>query len=198
MPMVGVVLAGGRSSRFGAADKLRVELHGRPLFHHPVLVLAALCDEVIVAIAADAAEDPPLPADANVPVRLVRDRIAGAGPLAGLTAGLEAADAELVLVVGGDQPSLTPALLELLTGSMRDADAAVLAEHGRPRPIPAALRRVPALEAAHTRLGTDKRSLRALITDLSPVVVPERTWRRVDPTGAWRHDIDRPEDLPGS
>jgi molybdopterin-guanine dinucleotide biosynthesis protein A len=151
---------------------------------------------VIVAIAADAPEDPPLPPDANVPLRIVRDPIPNAGPLAGLAAGLEAADAELVLVVGGDQPSLTPALLDLLTGSIRDADAAVLADHGRPRPIPAALRRAPALEAAHARLLTDQRSLRALITDLGPVVVPDRTWRRVDPTGAWRHDIDRPDDLP--
>ncbi len=195
--MIGIVLAGGRSTRFGEDDKLDAELRGRPLFHHAVLALAALCDSIIVVVAADASSPPPLPQDATVPVRVVRDRLAAAGPLAGLAAGLEAADSELVLVAGGDQPDLAPGILELLIGSIRDADAAVLAEHDRPRPIPAALRRAPALEAARARLETDQRSLRGLIADLGPVVVPERTWRRVDPDGAWRRDVDRPEDLRG-
>ena len=194
MTLVGIVLAGGRSSRFGEADKLRAELRGRPLFHHAVLSLAPLCQEVIIVVAASGAA-PPLPTDAPVPLRVVRDALADAGPLAGLVAGLEAAHSELVLVVGGDQPDLTPALLHLLIDSIREADAAVLAEHDRPRPLPAVLRRSPASEAARTRLASDQRSLRALIAALDPVIVPERTWRRVDPDGAWRRDVDRVEDL---
>ena len=191
----GIVLAGGRSSRFGDDDKLRAELRGRPLFHHAVHALASVCDEVIVVLAAGKARTPSLPSDVRVPVRVVRDRIAGAGPLAGLAAGLAASDAELVLVAGGDQPDLAPALLQLLTGSVREADAAVLAEGERPRPIPAVVRRARALELALARLRTDQRSLRALIAELNPVVVPERTWRRVDPDGAWRRDVDVPGDL---
>jgi len=193
--MIGIVLAGGRSARFGETDKLRAELRGRPLFHHAVLALAAVCDEVIVVVAANGLDAPQAPEDATVPVHVVRDRIADAGPLAGLEAGLEAAESELVLVAGGDQPDLTPALLELLTGSIRDADAAVFAERDRLRPIPAVLRRAPALDAARARLATGQRSLRGLIADLGPVVVPERTWRQVDPDGAWRRDVDRPADL---
>ena len=194
--LVGIVLAGGRSTRFGDDDKLGAKLRGRPLFHHAVLALASVCDEVIVVVAATAIDPLLLPADAAVPVRVTRDRIAEAGPLAGLVAGLEATDAELVLVAGGDQPDLGPALLELLTGSIRDRDAAVLAEGDRPRPIPTVLRRARALALALARLRTDQRSLRALIADLDPVVVPERTWRRIDPGGDWRHDVDEPGDLP--
>ncbi|HEY8167451.1 MAG: molybdenum cofactor guanylyltransferase [Candidatus Limnocylindrales bacterium] len=190
----GIVLAGGRSTRFGDADKLGADLAGRPLFHHAVLALVTLCDEIVVVIAADG-DVPPLPDDAGAPVRVARDRVAGLGPLAGLVAGLESTAAELVLVAGGDQPRLTRPLLALLTGSIGAADAAVLAEHGRPRPIPAALRRSAAMAAARARLTSDQRSLRALIADLAPVVVPERTWRQVDPDGLWRRDVDRPEDL---
>lgn len=193
--IVGLVLAGGRSSRFGEADKLRAELRGRPLFHHAVLAAAASCDEVIVVVAQDATEEPPLPTDALAPVRIVRDVLADGGPLAGLLAGLEAAGSELVLVAGGDQPDLTPALLRLLIDSIREAGAAVLAEHDRLRPLPAVLRRAPASEAARARLASDQRSLRALIADLDHVIVPERTWRRVDPDGAWRRDVDAPGDL---
>ncbi len=193
--MIGIVLAGGRSARFGEADKLRVELRGRPLFHHAVLALAVLSDEVLVVVAHEAGDDPPLPSDAAVPVRVVRDEVSDAGPLAGLVAGLQAADSETVLIAGGDQPDLAPSLLRLLVGSIRKADAAVLAEHGRPRPLPAVLRRTPALAAARARLSSDQRSLRALVADLAPLVVPERTWRRIDPDGAWRRDVDEPEDL---
>jgi molybdopterin-guanine dinucleotide biosynthesis protein A len=70
----GIVLAGGRSSRFGESDKLRVDLRGRPLFHHAVLALAVLCDEVIVVVAAEADDALPLPGDAAVPTRVVHDR----------------------------------------------------------------------------------------------------------------------------
>jgi molybdopterin-guanine dinucleotide biosynthesis protein A len=193
--VIGIVLAGGRSSRFGEADKLRAELRDRPLFHHAVLALATSCVEVIVVLAHDATDEPPLPADATVPVRVVRDLLRDTGPLAGLAAGLEAARSALVLVAGGDQPDLTRPLLGLLLDSIRDADAAVLAEHGRPRPLPAVLCRAPAREAVRAHLASDQRSLRGLIAALDPVVVPERTWRRVDPGGAWRRDVDRPEDL---
>ena len=190
----GIVIAGGRSSRFGEADKLRAELQGRPLFHHAVLALSHLCREVVVVIGAGG-EEPPLPGEVTVPVRLTRDRIADVGPLAGLMAGLEVAEADLALVAGGDQPDLTTELLELLTGSIRDADAAVLADRDRPRPLPCVVRRDPALRVARARLASDERSLRGLIGALQPVVVPDRTWRRVDPDGRWRRDVDRPEDL---
>ena len=193
--IVGLVLAGGRSSRFGETDKLRAMLRGRPLFHHAVLAAAAACDEVIVVVAHDATDELPLPTDAMAPVRIVHDLLADSGPLAGLMTGLESAGSELVLVAGGDQPDLTQPLLRLLIDSIREAGAAVLAEHDRPRPLPAVLRRSPASEAAQARLASGQRSLRALIADLDPVIVPERTWRHVDPDGAWRRDVDRLEDI---
>lgn len=42
MEPVGVILAAGRSRRFGAADKLRAELAGRPLITHAARAMAAL------------------------------------------------------------------------------------------------------------------------------------------------------------
>ena len=114
----GIVLAGGRSTRFGA-DKLAARIDGRPLLHHAILAVASVADEVVVVIGSDGAR-PSLPTDADVPVRVVRDAIAGRGPLAGLAAGLEAAHGSLALLVGGDQPWLSPAVLaELLPVARR-------------------------------------------------------------------------------
>ena len=78
----GIVLAGGRSTRFGS-DKLAALVDGVPLLHHPVLRLAEVCREVLVVVA-PGAPDPALPLAA--PVRLVRDATEGRGP-AGRRAG---------------------------------------------------------------------------------------------------------------
>ncbi|HKY88593.1 MAG TPA: molybdenum cofactor guanylyltransferase [Candidatus Limnocylindrales bacterium] len=191
----GIVLAGGRSTRFGA-DKLRADVRGRPLLEHPILALAEVCGEVLVALAADAPE-PTLPGVAGVPIRIVRDAVDGAGPLAGLVAGLEAAGEGVALVVGGDQPDLRPELLRLLVSSLGTGAAAVLADGDAPRSLPLVVRRDPALAAARRVLGSERRSLLGVIFGLGAVVLPESTWRMADPEGSWRRDVDRPEDLPG-
>lgn len=191
----GIVLAGGRSTRFGA-DKLRAELGGRPLLHHPIVVLAEVCSEVLVALAPDAPE-PTLPGGVAVPIRIVRDAMADAGPLAGLVAGLEAAGEGIVLVVGGDQPDLRPELLRLLVSSLGEASAAVLADGEAPRSLPLVVRRDPALVVARRALGSERRSLLGVIFGLGCVVVPESAWRTADPEGSWRRDVDRPSDLGG-
>jgi molybdopterin-guanine dinucleotide biosynthesis protein A len=193
--VAGIVLAGGRSRRFGT-DKLAAPLDGRPLLHHAILALAACCEAVIVAASHDGPE-PPLPDGVAPPMAMVRDAVGDAGPLAGLLVGLAASDAEVVLVVGGDQPALRPDLLRLLVAALGEASAAILADEGQPRSLPAAVRRGQALAAARAALGTDRRSLLGVLLGLDPVVLPETAWRGADPDGAWRRDVDRPEDLGG-
>jgi hypothetical protein len=113
-PVTGVVLAGGRSRRFGR-DKLSEPYRGRPLLHHAVGRLIEVCDEVVVVLAPETAE-PAMPPGAGV--RFARDELEGSGPLAGALAGLEAADGEWIVLAGGDMPDLRPAvLLEMLRAS---------------------------------------------------------------------------------
>ena len=77
--VAGVVLAGGRSTRFGR-DKLTEPYRGLPMLQHAVLRLGEVCSEVIVVLAPDAPE-PPMPIGA--PARFARDPAEGEGPLAG-------------------------------------------------------------------------------------------------------------------
>lgn len=196
MDAVGLVLAGGRATRYGG-DKLAVELKGRPILHHALAAVASVTGRVMVSLALDAPR-PVLP-DVGRPVELVRDRSADLGPLAGLAAALEAlgpvGPATRLLVVAGDAPSMPEPLLAGLLEALRDADAVVLAEGTAWRPLPFALRPATAAVVVHDRLAGPDRSLRGVLQALGPAIVGERAWRAWDPEGAWRADIDTPADL---
>jgi molybdenum cofactor guanylyltransferase len=196
----GIVLAGGHATRFGA-DKPTAQVDGRPLLHHAILAVATVSDEVLVVIGSDGAR-PSLPADAEVRVRVVRDAIADGGPLAGLAAGLAAARGELALLVGGDQPSLSPAVLEeLLLWLGREADgppldAVALASDGLVRSLPAALRVATVRPVVAALLDGGTGSLVGLLERLRVGTLEPEHWRGLDPTGTSLREIDTPGDLP--
>ena len=187
------MLAGGRSERFGR-DKLAEGYRGRPLLHHPVSRLLEVCDRVVVVLAPDA-EEPPMPAGAAV--AFARDAVAEEGPLRGLAAGLEAANAEWVVLAGGDMPDLQPAvLLEMLRAGVETGTVAVsLADGGKERPLPCVLRTVPAAEAVDSLLEAGRRSLRDLLASVASVVIDEPTWTALDPERRTLLDVDEPTDL---
>jgi molybdopterin-guanine dinucleotide biosynthesis protein A len=188
-----VVLAGGRSSRFGT-DKMRALIDGRPLLDRSIAAVRSVAPTVVVVLAPGATRD--LPAD----IIVARDAQAFEGPLAGLAAGLAAMPPhiERILVVGGDMPTLSTPVLALLldalgpSGGIDHAAAAVLDEGG---PMPMAVRASAAGPAARELLATGERRLRALPERLNAVVVPGDLWRALDPDGATLRDIDRPADL---
>jgi molybdenum cofactor guanylyltransferase len=191
-PRAGIVLAGGRSTRFGS-DKLAADRGGRPLVHLAIEALAAVCGEVIVVVSATGV--PLLPADLGVPIRLCRDRAPDGGPLVGLIAGLQETLASTIVVVGGDMPGLVPAVLTDLLDRLRaGTDAAALLEGDALRPLPSAMVRDVALAAA-LALPTGRSGIRDLLARLRTERVPEADWKRLDPAGASLLDVDRPEDL---
>lgn len=195
--LTGIVLAGGRSSRFGS-DKLVARVDGERLLDRSVAALAGLVTEIVIVSEPGATRA--APTGAAVPIRLVADPEPYGGPLVGLLAGLEAASEPLVLVAGGDMPSMNPAVLALLVETLRvDADhtAAVLSSRGRVAPLPAAFRTGAATDMARRLIGDGERRLRALTERLRRTVLDEAAWRPLDPEGATLRDVDRPADLPG-
>ncbi len=201
-PVTGVVLAGGRATRFGA-DKLAVEFDGRPLLEHAITAVAQVADEIVV-VAGFGAPEPPLQADVGVPIIVARDLIPDGGPLAGLAAGLAIASHPLLLLVGGDQPALQPALLRELVhvldaGAGTDGaafDVVGLEEDGQLRPLPAALRVATARPAADVALASGTRSLLGLFGRLRVEKLTPAEWRAIDPRGDSLLDVDTRDDLP--
>lgn len=188
-----IVLAGGRSSRFGR-DKLAEPIDGRPLLEHAVDAVRPWADQIVVVIGPAGSPDRALPAG----VVIARDPAPFEGPLVGLRAGLAAATNPIVLVAAGDTPVLVPAVVETLLGALDDAgvDAAALGRRSGPWPFPMVLRRVPAEAVAARLVAAGERRLMALPQALAATVIDEADWRRLDPDARTLHDIDTPADLP--
>jgi len=193
----GIVLAGGRSRRFGG-DKLGALVDGRPLLQRSVEAVGSVCREVLVVLAPDAPE-PDLPVDLSVPLRFVRDAEPFGGPLVGIAAALAQASQPVALVVGGDMPWLEGEVLALLVSELEASGCqlAALVSGDRAEQLPIAVR-VPAGRAAAERLvGAGERRLTALRREIRTRLVAEATWRRFDPDGRSLRDVDRPSDLAG-
>lgn len=199
MPLAtGVVLAGGRATRFGS-DKLAARLDGRTLLEHAMRGLGAVCAELVVTVAPHRLP-PALPPSPGVATRLVVDVAPDLGPLGGLVAGLAAARHPLVLVAGGDMPTLEPLLLAALLERLAStgAGAVGLEEGGALRPLPCAIRREVADSVARRLLapvGGARASLRVLLRDLDVLALPEPEWRAWDPEARSLRDVDTPDDL---
>ena len=183
-----VILAGGRSSRFGR-DKLAEPIDGRTLLGRVIDAVRPVASEIIVVAAPGAT--PVVPDD----VRIVHDPVAFEGPLVGARAGVAAASEPVVVLVGGDMPDLVGAVLDAMVRALGSADAVVLEHEGRHRPLPTVIRRDPALAALDRLVSQGERRLRALTDALHTRTVEEATWLALDPDGATLHDIDTEADL---
>jgi molybdopterin-guanine dinucleotide biosynthesis protein A len=194
-PLVsGIVLAGGRATRFGG-DKLAAIYDGVPILRRAIDAVADVADGVIVVLPPGADRE-----DLPAGVTVTHDLQEAEGPLAGLHTGLLAAiRSDAVVVAGGDMPELQPDVLRLLLASLDEAsvDAVALADGGRPRPLPIALRTWPAADAAHTLLHAGRRRLRDVLDALRTAVIDEATWTALDPDRRTLVDVDEPDDLPG-
>ena len=192
----GIVLAGGRSSRFGS-DKLAETLRGRPLLDHAIAALAGVTTEVLVVVP-PVVEAPISPKSrSTATVHIVRDSEPFGGPLVGLLSGLERAAEPLAIVVGGDMPGLEPAVLRAMLRALDNSENAIVALEfrGRVQPLPMSVRVGAVTPLARRLLGSGERSLRSVLTVGRAARLPEVDWRSLDPAAATLIDIDTRADL---
>lgn len=181
----GVVLAGGYSRRFGSEDKALAELDGYSLIGRVINAVSTVTDEVVVSCR-------PTQVGrfkeirASTPVDgVVEDRFQGAGPLAGIEAGLNATMGTYAAVVACDMPLVEPAVIEALFERADGVDA-VVPEHtdGQLQPVQAVYRSQPMYETAK-RMLPERGSMHAALDTLDVITVPteqfpERSFHNVN------------------
>jgi molybdopterin-guanine dinucleotide biosynthesis protein A len=132
-PYTAVVLAGGKAARLGGQAKPQLEVGGRTMLR---AVLAAVPDadrRVVVG------PRQPVPED----VVLVRERPPGGGPVAALRAGLPEVSTDVVVLLAGDLPFLTGALVRELRERLTGDGVLVLDDTGRDQLLLGAWRTEP-------------------------------------------------------
>lgn len=196
-PLTVLILAGGRSSRMGR-DKAWLDLDGVPLVERVALRLLPLAAEFLFS-ANDAAPYDTLIARLPVPARVVADEFLGAGPLAGLHAGLRAAANDVLLAVATDMPFVDHRLVGEMMAACPVADAIVPRvkaggfEAPQPEPLHALYRKscLPAIEAA---LAAGRRRAVTFLDDVNVCYLDEDVLRQIDPELESFRNINTPEE----
>lgn len=167
-------MAGGRSERFGDADKAVASLAGTPLIRRVADRVAGPLDELVVNCragqrdaVADALDGVPLP------VTYALDDEPDRGPLAGMRAGLRATDAPFAFVVACDAPFVDPGFVRYLFDRARAHDAAVPRRDGYREPLHAVYRVSPAVRACERALDAGRQRADAALADLSCATVTD-------------------------
>jgi molybdopterin-guanine dinucleotide biosynthesis protein A len=134
--LTAVVLAGGKSSRFGS-DKASALLRGRPLLQWVLDAVGQACEAVVIV----KARGQLLPGTTcAVPVTVAEDLYEAQGPLAGLVAAFEAVRTPLAFATSCDSPLTEPALIRYLASRAADADVVCPLVDGHPQPLAAVYR----------------------------------------------------------
>jgi molybdopterin-guanine dinucleotide biosynthesis protein A len=138
-----LVLAGGQSRRMGR-PKPWIEVGNSILIRYVVERLAPAFSELIVSFAE------PEQMEQLVPYRIVFDRKPNAGPLAGLEAGLHAAQNHVLFALACDMPYVERSTAEIAVAAARSCDAAIPRHDGFFEPVCGAYRKtaLPAIVSA--------------------------------------------------
>jgi molybdopterin-guanine dinucleotide biosynthesis protein A len=193
--VVGVVLAGGRSSRMGGGDKCLLPLASQPVLAHVVDRLKSQVSDLIINANGDASRF------ADFGLTIIADSVAGlAGPLAGVHAGLEwvrenAPDVRYVVTVASDTPFFPSNLVHRFLAQLKDHPTLLVAasEEGvHPViglwPVAMAPQLEDSLKQGMRKVGAWTKDHGALEVFFAPVKVAGRL---VDPF----FNINRPEEL---
>ncbi len=111
------ILVGGQARRFQGRNKGALVVDGRSILARQIYALSVLTDDILLV--------GPMTGPAQPGLRVVPDRVPGAGPLAGLEAALAAARDEHVIVLACDMPFVTTAFLAHMLSLAPNADAVV-------------------------------------------------------------------------
>ena len=122
----GLIIAGGRSTRFGDTDKAVAPLHGVPMIRRVADRIAPVIDQLAIncreaqrssiATALDGYEHP-------CAIRV--DEIPDRGPLGGFETGLAGTDADWAFVIACDMPYVQAPVVEMLFTQAQNSEAAV-------------------------------------------------------------------------
>ena len=170
--VTGVVLAGGRSSRFGR-DKALLDFDGETLLARAVRTLRSVADEVLVL-------GPPERAAQAAGARVIPDERPGDGPLPALATALRAMRGERMVAVATDMPLINSRLLAYLLDRSQGFDVTVPRVGGRTQQLHAVYART-SLPAIEEQLRRNDLKIDRFFGSVRTLLIEEDEIARLDP-----------------
>jgi molybdopterin-guanine dinucleotide biosynthesis protein A len=187
VPVTGVVLAGGRSSRMGGRDKAFAAVGGEPIAIRTIRLFRTLFPQVIVAT--NRAER-----YRALDVETVGDLFPDCGPLAGIHAAMGVARHPHVFVAACDMPGLDADVIRFLLGRIGDADAVVPRWDDDIEPLHAVYA-VRLADRIADALCAGRHAIRDLLPRLRVDYVGEAELARIRGTARSMLNVNTPEEL---
>jgi molybdopterin-guanine dinucleotide biosynthesis protein A len=184
-----IILAGGKSTRFGS-DKAAALLGGRPLLHRVVDAASEVCGNIIVVRAAGQR----LP-DIRHDVRVMEDEYEALGPLAGMITAFEAGSDAPSLVLSCDAPLVRPALLRAMLEALPGHGAVCGLLEQRAQPLPGAYDASRCLPLFRTRVERGDLAVHAALAEVDTLMWDEARLRQYDPSLLSFLGVNTPDDL---
>lgn len=181
----GVVLAGGRSERFGT-DKALVEIHGEKLIERVLRTLDSACEEVFVS--ANTQDY------AYLGYPVVEDAHRGAGPLGGIESALRNSSHEKIVVVACDMPFVKPEFIRLLWGESEGVDVVMPRTNDGLEPL-CALYSKTCLPLIERNIHHSRFKVIDFLPEVRTRILGCEEWGKVDPEGLSLLNINTPEEL---
>ncbi len=184
--ITGIILAGGKSSRYGT-NKALVEMNGTRLIERVIRVMEPLFGHLIIIT-----NTPHEYAYLQLP--MVEDLIKGLGPLGGIFTGLESISDEAGFFVACDMPFLNGGLIRHMVEKREDFDVIVPKIDWKVEALHAiyAKRCLPAIRAL---IDAREYQIIKLFPKVRVKYLNEAEIRRFDPELKSFFNINRPEEL---
>jgi molybdopterin-guanine dinucleotide biosynthesis protein A len=187
--MTSIILAGGKSSRFGRS-KLLETIEGKSLIQWVVDRLATISTEIIIATAQGEA----IPCSSTVRIKTVADIYPEKGPLGGIHSGLTASPSSQAIVVSCDIPFLSVSLLKYMTQFCPAFDIVVPRIKNKLEPLCAVYAK-NCLAPIQELLERDERQIRKLFSMVKVKYVEEDEINRFDPEHLSFFNINSQDEL---
>jgi molybdopterin-guanine dinucleotide biosynthesis protein A len=184
--VTGVILAGGKSTRYGT-NKAFAEVQGVRLIERTIRVMGSVCPRLLLVTNTPAEY-------AYLQLPMVEDLIKGLGPLGGIYTGLEVIEDENGLFVACDMPFLREDLLRYMVTLRGDFDAVVPRIDWMVEPLHA-LYTKKCLPSLRKFIRSQELQILKFFQKIRVRYLEEEEIRKVDPDLKSFFNINRPEDL---
>ncbi len=190
-----IILAGGRSSRFGETDKSLLRIGNKTMLECIIDNLSGIVDEIIIVVSE--VEQGERIISTLGRASIAYDSIVGFGPIAGILAGMKGAKSEYVATVACDMPFVNPDVVGLLFSLAEGYDAAVPRwSDGKFEPLHAVYRRENMILIMREAVQRGENAIMAPLRALNVRYVPiEEDIQKIDAELKTFVNVNTPEDL---